>query len=61
MLGPERLHDRFVEFVATLRITDPANPFWELTVIVERPAALTVTATTVGLDEIVKSGGALTL
>jgi hypothetical protein len=56
----ERLHDRLVEFVTTLRETVPVNPFCDVTVMVDEPATLAVTVTTVGFDETVKSGGAVT-
>lgn len=60
MLVFERLHDRLVEFVTTLRETVPVKPFCDVTVMVDEPATPAVTATTVGLDEMVKSGGAAT-
>lgn len=46
MVGGETLHDEVV-FVA--RLTVPANPLIAVTVIVEVPAALTLTVTRVGL------------
>jgi hypothetical protein len=38
MLVGDRLHDRFVELVATVRVTVPAKPFTGETVIVDFPA-----------------------
>jgi hypothetical protein len=50
-----RVHDRLVEFVATTRLTVPANPLIGETVIVEVPATPTFTVTLLGLADIVKS------
>jgi len=49
MLVAERVHDRFVEFVVTARVTVPAKPFTGATVIVEVPATPAFTVTLVTL------------
>jgi len=49
------MHDRLVEFVVTARVTFPANPFNGATVIEEVPAKPILTASAVGLTDIVKS------
>ena len=60
MLVADRVHDRFVEFVVTARVTGPVKPFREATVMVEVPTLLTVTGTLVGLAVTVKSARAVT-
>jgi len=44
-----------VGLIAAVRLTTPANPLTAVTVIVDVPAWLTLTATLVGLAAIVKS------
>ncbi len=49
------MHERFVELVVTARATVPVNPARGLTVMLELPAAPTLTFTFVGLADRVKS------
>jgi hypothetical protein len=55
ILVEESVHDRFVEFVITDRLTLPVNPLIGATAMVEVPAAPTLVETLVGLAVIVKS------
>ena len=55
MVVEERVHDRFVEFVVTARVTVPPNPFREEIVMAEVPATPTLALTVVGLAAIAKS------
>jgi hypothetical protein len=49
-----RVHDRFVELVVTAKVTVPANPLTDATVIVEVPATPTLRVAVVGLADIMK-------
>jgi hypothetical protein len=51
----ERVHERLVEFVATVRLTVAEKPWSGATVRVEVPATPTVVLTVVGLAVSVKS------
>ena len=51
----DRLHDKLVELVATLRATLPVKPLSDETVTFEIPLTLTLTVTFVGLETIAKS------
>jgi hypothetical protein len=55
ILVDERTQTRFEEFVVTERATVPANPLVGATVMVEEPAAPTLTFTLVGFADIEKS------
>jgi hypothetical protein len=48
-------HDRFVEFVVTVRATVPVKPFTGERLIVEEPDTPALTATEAGFGVIVKS------
>ena len=50
-----KLHDRFVEFVVTARVTVPVKPFTGATMKVDVPATPTLTLTLVLLAIAVKS------
>ena len=50
-----KVQDRLVELVATPSVTDPVKPLSGATVIVEDPAAPTLSVTTVGFAVRVKS------
>jgi len=56
MVLDDSVHERLVEFVVTTRVTVPVKPFRGATVTEEVPLTPALTATLVGLDEIVKSG-----
>lgn len=58
MVVVDNVHDRFVEFVATVSNTFEVKPFRADTVIVDVPAAAVFTETVAGFAVIVKSGGA---
>jgi hypothetical protein len=60
MLVEESVHDRFVEFVVTDRLTLPVNPLSGATAIVEVPVAPAFAVTLVGLVVTLKSGAAVT-
>jgi hypothetical protein len=55
ILVNDKVHTRFVEFVAIVRLTVDVKPFNGETVIVDVPAELVVTLTLVVLAAIVKS------
>lgn len=55
MLVEDNVQDRFVEFVVTARVTVPANPFREETMMEDVPATETLTFTLAGLAVIAKS------
>jgi hypothetical protein len=50
-----RVQLMFVELVVAVRLTTPAKPLTAVTVMVDVPAWLTLTATVVGLAAIMKS------
>jgi hypothetical protein len=54
-LVEESVHDRLVELVVTDRVTVPAKPFSEATVIVEVAGTLTLVETVVALAVRLKS------
>ena len=56
MLVVDRVHERLVELVATVRATVLVNPFTALMLIIEVPGAPTLTATLAGFAAIMKSG-----
>ena len=56
MVLDDSAHERLVEFVVTARVTVPVKPFRGATVTEEVPLTRALTATLVGLDEMVKSG-----
>src|SRR5437867_8775582 len=61
MLVEDNVHERLVELVVTERATVPVKLFTGATVMVDVPAVPVLVVTLVGLVEIVKSGGAVTL
>jgi len=56
MVEDESLHERPVEFVATVRLTVPVKPFRGTTVTLEDPLTPAFTVTLVGFDDTAKSG-----
>jgi hypothetical protein len=56
MVLDDSAHERLVEFVVTARVTVPVKPFRGAIVTEEVPLTPALTATLVGLDEMVKSG-----
>jgi len=61
MLVEDSVQERLVELVVTERATVPVKLFTGVTVMVDVPAVPVLVVTLVGLAEIVKSGGAVTL